>query len=245
MGSVLWRLCPFSCALLPAPCPLYSSPRMAVKRRAERRNETPSEPAPPAEPRRWVAPLLVVLATAGSGYAFFNVISRFSVNILYYDQWDYYGPLFAGRSIWSMFPVQHGPIRQGLGGVLLGIVARASSWSSRADAFAVGIAIALALAAAFAVKRRLGNRLTAADAVLPLLFFNLAQVESLIVVPNPAHGAVPLLLAMLYVLAWTIENRRVASCRWRSSSAAGASSRRSTASSFPIPVRSNTSGSSP
>jgi hypothetical protein len=40
--------------------------------------------------------------------------------------------------------------------------------------------------------------------------FNLAQVESLIVVPNPAHGAVPLLLAMLYVLAWTIENRRVA-----------------------------------
>ncbi len=181
---------------------------MSTKRRTERPAEAPAPP--PAPSRRWVAPLLVLLAILGSGYPFFRVISEHAVNLLYYDQWDYYAPLFAGRSVWSMFPVQHGPVREGLGGVLIGMVARASSWNTRADSFAVGITLALALAAAFLVKRRLGNRLTAADALLPLLFFNLAQVESLIVVPNPAHGAVPLLLAMLYVLAWTLENRRVA-----------------------------------
>ena len=181
---------------------------MSAKRRSEPAAEGP--PAPPARPRRWLAPLLVLLAILGSGSMFFRVISEHAVNILYYDQWDYYKPLFDGQSVWSMFPVQHGPVRQGLGGVLIGMVARSSAWNTRADSFAVGITIALALAVAFAVKRRLGNRLTAADALLPLLFFNLAQVESLVVVPNPAHGAMPLLLAMLYVLAWTLENRRVA-----------------------------------
>jgi hypothetical protein len=159
-------------------------------------------------PRAWVAPLLLLLTAAGSGYAFFSVINRYASNVLYYDAWDYYQPLFDERSVWAMFPRQHGPVRQGLGGVLLGVVAKATDWNTRADSFAVGIAIALALVAAFVAKKRMGIPLTPADALLPLLFLNLSQVESLVVVANPAHGAMPLLLGMLYVLAWTMPDRR-------------------------------------
>ncbi|HVR41474.1 MAG TPA: hypothetical protein VMU84_20435 [Thermoanaerobaculia bacterium] len=151
--------------------------------------------------------ILIALSALACGYAFFSIIATSTVNVLYWDQWDYYKPLFDGRSVWSMFTLQHGPHRQGLGGLIIGVLAHATAWNTRADAFAVGIAIAIAFAVALLVKRRLGGELTAADALLPLLFFNLAQVESLAVVANPAHGAVPLLLAMLYVFAWTIPNR--------------------------------------
>jgi hypothetical protein len=52
---------------------------------------------------------------------------------------------------------------------------------------------------------RLFGKLTLPDAILPLIFLTLAQFESLVITPMPAHGAMPLLLVVLIVLSWTIE----------------------------------------
>lgn len=170
------------------------------------------EQAVPATPpdRTWArAAAWLAVATIAWLWMFFRLINRNAVDMLYYDEWDYFGPLFDGRGVFSMFTLQHGPPRLGLGGVLIGIIANASAWSTRAIAFTTGFTIALAFVVALVVKARLGNPLSPADALLPILFFNLAQYESLVVVANPAHGAVPLLLAMLFVYAWTLRHRYV------------------------------------
>jgi len=43
------------------------------------------------------------------------------------------------------------------------------------------------------------------DIAIPLIFFTPAQFESLWITPNLAHGPLPLLLIVLYCLAWTCE----------------------------------------
>src|SRR5262249_31212135 len=42
------------------------------------------------------------------------------------------------------------------------------------------------------------------DGALPLLFLTPALYGTYLLTPNPAHGALPLLLLMLFTLSWTI-----------------------------------------
>src|SRR5205823_3741646 len=94
------------------------------------------------------------------GYRFFALINSYAVNLLYYDQWGFYGPLFRKQGIWALFSYQHGPHRQGLGAIVIKIVAGLTQWNSRADAFTVGAIIACAMLTAFYLKRRLFGGLT-------------------------------------------------------------------------------------
>src|SRR6266545_2831683 len=48
--------------------------------------------------------------------------------------------------------------------------------------------------------------LTLADAIIPLIFLTTAQYESLVITPNPAHGALPVLLVLLSTLAWGVRH---------------------------------------
>ena len=83
-------------------------------------------------------PLAVVLIyTAFGCYTVLSCASRYSVNLLYSDQWDYYGPLFRGEGIVKQFTYLHPPHRQGLGLVLIGWLAPLTHWNTRADAMAV------------------------------------------------------------------------------------------------------------
>ena len=73
---------------------------------------------------------------------------RFSVNILFWDQWDFYTPLFNHAPLWQIFVWQHGPHREGIGLVLDKLVLESSGWNSRAEAlFMAGALLAEALAA--------------------------------------------------------------------------------------------------
>ena len=41
----------------------------------------------------------------------FSFISRYAVNLLFYDQFAFYSPIFDNKNLWQIFSWQHGPHR--------------------------------------------------------------------------------------------------------------------------------------
>lgn len=131
-------------------------------------------------------------------------VSRFAVDLPYYDQWDLWNPLFAGEGPWTFFWFQWGPVRQGLGGLALMASAAASGWSTRAETF-MSAGFVIAGAALFMIAaRRIRGRLDALDALLPLLLLGGLAADAITEAPNPAHGPVPYLLLCAAPLCFTI-----------------------------------------
>ncbi len=150
-------------------------------------------------PATIVAVVFVLLATR-----LFRLISQYAVNVFFSDQWDFNdATLFQKHSIWQMFAWQHGPHRQGLGGLFAKLVEPQFGWNSRTESFVVGGVIVAAAMCALYLKKRLYGRLTLWDVLIPALIFIPAQYETLFVTANFAHGPFPLLLILLYCLAWT------------------------------------------
>ncbi len=133
-------------------------------------------------------------------------VDSHAVNVMFWDQWDFYQPLFDGGGLWDMFSRQHGPHRQGLGMLLTALLAWLSDWNSRWDAFGVSFVLIAAALAGLALTRRCGMR-GFGLVVVPLLFFNPRQYESFVAAANISHGAMPLLLLMILCLVWFVENR--------------------------------------
>jgi hypothetical protein len=136
----------------------------------------------------------------------FSFISRYAVNILFWDQWDFYAPLFHYQNLWQIFSWQHGPHRQGIGLIVMGWLANITHWNSKADAFAAGVLVCCALVCALVLKWRLLGPLTFVDMTIPFIFLSLFQYEVFVVVPNLSHPVFPLLLIILYCLGLLIEN---------------------------------------
>ena len=135
----------------------------------------------------------------------FYLINQYSVNLLYWDQWDFYQPLFGGDNIWEVFRWQHGPHRQGIGFVVTRFLADFSGWNTRVDAFAIGMTIFVAMGLALALEARLFGALNWNDIlILPVLFLTPLQFEIFANTPNLSHGAMPLLLIILYCLTLTL-----------------------------------------
>jgi len=156
-------------------------------------------------------PFFLVCSYLLLGARFFGLIRQYAVNVLWYDQWDFDdATLFQHHSLWEMFRWQHGPHRQGLGALLQKLVEPWAHWDGRYEAFVIGAIIFTAAVLALLLKVRLYGKLGYSDAIIPLLFLTPLQYETLVVTPNPAHGALPSLLMVLYCLCWLIR-----SYRWR------------------------------
>jgi hypothetical protein len=141
---------------------------------------------------------------------FFKLISDYAVNIFFSDQWDFNdATLFQSHSLWQMFRWQHGPHRQGAGALLQWIAEPLFSWNSRTESFVAGGIIAVAALCAMYLKSRLYGRISVSDVIIPILFFTPLQYETLFVTANFAHGPLPLLLIVLYCLAWTLRHPAV------------------------------------
>ena len=136
----------------------------------------------------------------------FFLIDKYSVNMLFWDQWDFMGGLFEEKGPWELFSWQHGPHRQGVGFFLTKIVADLSGWNTRVECFMIGTVICLAAVVALLLKRRLTGSITALDVAIPLLYLSPLQFELFANTPNVSHGAMPLLLITLFCLCWTIKN---------------------------------------
>lgn len=83
-------------------------------------------------------------------------VDRNAVNLLYWDQWDFYFPLFHDGSLWDIFNYQHGPHRQGIGFILTSLLAQLSGWNSRWDAFGVSFVLTSAAGLGLQLARRCG-----------------------------------------------------------------------------------------
>ncbi|KUG21640.1 hypothetical protein ASZ90_008603 [hydrocarbon metagenome] len=131
-------------------------------------------------------------------------IDAYSVNIFFWDQWDFYVSLFEKKNLWELFRWQHGPHRMGAGFIFAKIIAECSGWNTRVEAFAIGGIVCLAMLTAIFLRNKLGPRLNWADAAIPLIFLTPMQYEIFAGTPIPSHGAVPLLLLVMYCLVWVV-----------------------------------------
>jgi hypothetical protein len=152
-----------------------------------------------------LAPTAAVLVW--SVVRFYRFIEERAVNLLYWDQWDYYTPLFEHKSGWELFIWQHGFHRQGLGNLLIKFLAERTGWNTRADAFAIFGILCLATIVAILMKVRLSGQLTVTDAVIPATVLSFTQYETIIGTPNESASALPLLLLLLYGITWLIPHQ--------------------------------------
>ncbi|MBI5239206.1 MAG: hypothetical protein HY926_01930 [Elusimicrobia bacterium] len=155
------------------------------------------------------------LALAALAVSFCLFAARFflyhwahSVDLLFWDQWDFYEAVFSPHSLWQQFRWQHGPTRMGLWVLVFHLVVAPSRWSTRAEVMAMCAIQALSCLGFLWLKRRLKAGWQASDCVVPCLFFTLVSYTTFLAIPNPAHGVLPLSLLIALALAWTIESPR-------------------------------------
>lgn len=117
---------------------------------------------------------------------------RYSVNTLFWDQWDFWSPFFLEQGPLNAFFYQHGPHRQGLGGIVQWILATFFGWDTRIESYLCVICVGLATLGAFHfLKKR--REIDVWDLSIAILFFKWSAWEGYIWTPNLAHGPLPLL----------------------------------------------------
>ncbi|MCI5149142.1 MAG: hypothetical protein D3916_07125 [Candidatus Electrothrix sp. MAN1_4] len=136
----------------------------------------------------------------------FFLIDEYSINMLYWDQWDFLEAFFADKGLWELFSWQHGPHRQGVGFFLTKMVADLSGWNTRVESFVIGAVVCLAALTALVLKLRITQRLSPFDVFIPLIYLTPLQFGLFANTPNVSHGAMPLLLITLFCLGWLIKN---------------------------------------
>ncbi|MEM7409783.1 MAG: hypothetical protein AAF430_06095 [Myxococcota bacterium] len=157
---------------------------------------------------RWLGVTAVALVFLAASVRLFSLIDAHAVNVLYWDQYTLFQAFVDDHGLWDWFRWQHGPHRQGIGFWVTAWVAEATDWNARVDAFVVGGAVVVAAGLALALRMRTSGTLHAGDAAIPLLVLTPAQYGIFVHTPNLSHGAGPLLLLLLYCLAFGIEARR-------------------------------------
>lgn len=151
--------------------------------------------------------LFVLVAFFVLARRLFGLISQYAVNVFFGDQWDFNeATLFQRHSLWRMFDWQFGPHRQGAGALFQRLVEPSIHWNSRTESFIVGGLLVFATASALWLKTHLFGSLSYTDAIIPLVFLNPLQFETLFIVTNFAHGPMPVLLILLYCVAWTCKH---------------------------------------
>jgi hypothetical protein len=154
--------------------------------------------------------VLVAAATVLLSGRLFRLISRYAVNIFFWDEWDNKtATLFQRNSLWEMFTWQRGWHRLGMGALLEKALDPSFQWNSRSESFILGGIVAVAAVCALWLKFRLYGKFSIWDIAIPAIFFTPAQWETLYMTPIFSQGPLPFLLIVLYCLAWTCETSTV------------------------------------
>jgi hypothetical protein len=158
-------------------------------------------------PSRIGPAIAVALFAAVLGARFFWIIRKYAVNIFFMDQWDYLTLFFNHQSsVRHLFFWEHGPHREGIGLLPDKFLYPLFHWDARVDSYLIGGAIFVAMLLALRLRYRLFGSLSYSDVAIPVIFLTMAQHETLLSTPNPAHSGFPLLLIVLYCLALLARN---------------------------------------
>lgn len=152
---------------------------------------------------------LALAATLICSWRLGRMIQEKAVNVLFWDQWDFYRPLFQGAGLWELFTHQHGPHRQGLGNWVIAGTSALSRWDSAVDSWVILGALVLATLGMIALRRLLTGHCGPSDILYPVLILNTIQYHIFIATPNIAHGALPLLLTVTFAWTWQIPGDRL------------------------------------
>ena len=147
-----------------------------------------------------VVTALVYVVLAARQQAF---VGRNAVDVMYFDSFDIHDVLFHGGGWWASFDQQFGPHRQGVGGLLIRVLADLTRWDTRYDAQAVSLTLIAAVPLGVWLAWRCGVRGWPLVAV-PVLYLNARQYEMFVAPANPAHGALPVLLVTAICLAYFV-----------------------------------------
>jgi hypothetical protein len=109
--------------------------------------------------------------------------ANYSLNVLFWDQWDAYLPLFREMDVISAFRFQHGVHRMGLGILLDGLVLWLSRWDGVILAYWMATILVVTGVVAVVGTARLFGRLVHTDIALPLLLISFRPHESIVIVP--------------------------------------------------------------
>ncbi|MBM4254166.1 MAG: hypothetical protein FJ146_19550, partial [Deltaproteobacteria bacterium] len=106
-----------------------------------------------------------------------HFVDRYTVNMLFRDQFDFLQSFFDGANMWTRFAWQHGPHRQGLGAILLTVIYDLSNWNTRVEGWVTAGILILTCLMALWLKYRITRAIVWGDAVIPLIFLTLFQYE--------------------------------------------------------------------
>jgi hypothetical protein len=134
------------------------------------------------------------------------LINRYSVNMLFWDQWDLFDAFIKKANFWELYNWQHGPHRQGIGFLLMKLTNHLSGWNTRVDCVVIGIITSLSAITAILLSKRITQQkaLTWMDGLIPLIVMTPLQYGIVVNTPNFSHGAIPLLLILLLACAFQI-----------------------------------------
>ncbi len=121
-------------------------------------------------------------------------------NLLMLDQWYFLNPVLQKESWIDIFRWQHGPHRQGLGGLIQAIIYPASDWNVLWESVVSVGFLAITGVLALLLKKRISGRWHYADIGIPFLFLSFRYYENVLI--NLSHGVIPVLTVILsgYVL---------------------------------------------
>lgn len=151
--------------------------------------------------------MLIAILSTLLARTLYQLLDVYSVNIIFWDQFDFMTPFFLKQNAWTMFTWQHGPHRQGLGELLTWVVVQLSGWNTRAESYMIFGVLLVSLLMVLLVKRKLIGHFQLVDLIIPFIVLNKYQWEQFIVTPNVSHSVLPLLLIFVYVLSWMIPNK--------------------------------------
>ena len=154
----------------------------------------------PIDTRRAVLFIAALCALLYVNWLF--VVARFQPNVMYWDQWEIYQPLFQGEGWWARVMHQNGPVREGLGLVITGWILDATKWDVRYDSIWGATALLLAAVLAVRLKWKMTGAIRLHDAWIPLLCLSLGNYETVLVVPQAAHSVLPFALILLAANVW-------------------------------------------
>src|SRR5207302_75098 len=58
-------------------------------------------------------------------------VDKYAVNVFFWDQWDFYIPVFHGQGWWEIFDYQYGNHRLGIGVLISSWLAPLGGWDAR------------------------------------------------------------------------------------------------------------------